>query len=551
MNLAPLQRRLRILQSQIAHKILRLSGEGVARGDRRYNAGDWPRAFRAYRTHLISYPNDAETWVKLADCAFSMGDLPDGYYSLRQALSLQPNDPSLLARAARYYIERGYLLSARVCLARARRIDPTIPVDPIERPTASSPTIPAGYRLLLDFTDMFAFFRASVRKTGMQRVQAEVMTSVLERSIKGDIAFVFFNDATSDYRVAGTLLTCELVDASNADAITVEQLVVILNQIFGSSEPLKCRNGDLYLMLGAFWFGRGYLSRLGGLRRDGAKIGINFFDLIPYTHPEYVDVATQRDFTGKLEEALSGADYTCTNSAFVAGELRKLLVSLGRKNVPVGSVPLAHDIPTVDGEISDVFKKSVPPEYVLCVGTVEPRKNHMLLLEVWKRLYAQYGDRTPALLIVGKWGWRIEEFREKLEASQNVHGKILVREGLSDAELQYLYRNCLFTVFPSFTEGWGLPVGESLYFGKPCFASNSSSIPEVGGDLVRYFDPKSVDQAHAMIDAALSNRQDLAIWTEQVRRDFKPRSWDQVTDDFVARVFELSAAAKNLSEDRA
>ena len=59
--------------------------------------------------------------------------------------------------------------------------------------------------------------------------------------------------------------------------------------------------------------------------------------------------------------------------------------------------------------------------------------------------------------------------------------------------------------------------------------------------MVRYFDPKNVDEAYRVIDAALSDREDLAIWTEDVRRRFKPRSWDQVTDDFMQNVFKLSA----------
>ncbi|MDH7794332.1 MULTISPECIES: glycosyltransferase family 1 protein [unclassified Beijerinckia] len=538
---------LRAVRRQIVHQALRLSGEGVERGDKRYQAGDWRRAYRAYRTHLVDRPQDGKVWAKAADCARRAGDFSGEFYSLRQALLLEPNDVAILVDAARQYKDRGYLLTARACLASARRVDPMLPFEAFERAVAPL-SVESGHRLLLDVTDMFAFFRLNVRKTGMQRVQAQVMTSLLERHVGGDIIFTFYNELLREYKIASTLLACELVDASNADEVTVEQLAVILNQIFIDAEPLKCRKGDFYLVLGAFWFGNDYLARLEDLRKDGATVGINFFDLIPYTHPEYVDVATQRDFTGKLEEALASIDYACTNSAFVADELRRLLASLGRENVPVGPVPLAHDITASDSEqvVSDTFKQSVPKDYVLCVGTIERRKNHALLLEIWKRLYAQHGDKTPSLVIVGKWGWRIEEFREELAASKNVHGKIMIREGLADSELEYLYRNCLFTVFPSFTEGWGLPVGESLYFGKPCIASNSSSIPEVGGDLVRYFDPMNTNEAYRVIDAALSDRSDLAVWTEQVRNHFKPRSWDQVTDDLMQQIFKLSAIAKSL-----
>lgn len=538
---------LRMFRRQIVHQALKLSGEGIERGDQRYEAGDWRRAYRAYRTYLVEHPQDGKVWAKAADCARRAGDFSGELYSLRQALLSDPSDVAILVDAARQYKDRGYLLTARACLTHARRVDQMLPFEAFERAVVPL-SVESGHRLLLDVTDMFAFFRLNVRKTGMQRVQAQVMISLLERHIGGDIVFTFYNELLREYKIASTFLACELIDASNAEEVTVAQLAIILNQIVICAEALKCRKGDFYLVLGAFWFGNDYLARLDDLRKDGATVGINFFDLIPYTHPEYVDVATQRNFTGKLEEALASIDFACTNSTFVAGELRRLLASLGRENVPVGPVPLAHDITASDSEqvVSETFKQSIPKEYVLCVGTIERRKNHALLLEIWKRLYAQYGDKTPSLVIVGKWGWRIEEFREQLAASKNVHGKIVIREGLADSELEYLYRNCLFTVFPSFTEGWGLPVGESLYFGKPCIASNSSSIPEVGGDLVRYFDPKNTEEAYQVIDAALSDRSDLAAWAERVQSGFRPRSWDQVTDDLMNQVFKLSAIAKSL-----
>lgn len=541
MNIYDLARRLRMTANRFSYWFLHFVGEGVERGDQRYVATDWHGAYRAYRTHLIHNPGDSRVWLQAADCAAHVADTAGHIFSLRQALLLGADDVRILTGAARLYAARGYLLTARACLLRARQQEPHLALESFERKERSKESIPSGSRLFLDVTDMLAFFRNSVRKTGMQRLQAGILTSLVERNISGDIVFASFNEGLGDFQRVSSLLTCELIDASNADGAKLYDLQVILDQLVIHAAPLKCRKGDRYIVLGAFWFGNGYLARLGDLRRDGASTGIYFHDLIPYSHPEYVDEGTQRAFTEKLAEAVSKIDFACTNSAFVAGELRKLFATLERRNVPVLPVPLAHDISTSDSNetVTEAFKLSVPPEYVLCVGTIEPRKNHQLLLSIWTRLRESYGDRTPPLLIVGKWGWRIEVFREKLAASKNVEGKIVVREGLSDGELEYLYRNCLFTIFPSFAEGWGLPVGESLYFGKPCLASNSSSIPEVGGDLVRYFDPSDAEEAYRMVDAVLSDRNDLARWTELVRTTFKPRSWDQVTDNLIGQISRL------------
>jgi hypothetical protein len=198
--------------------------------------------------------------------------------------------------------------------------------------------------------------------------------------------------------------------------------------------------------------------------------------------------------------------------------------------------------------VNQVFVDKLPSEYVLCVGTLDERKNHLLLLEVWTELCARHGDRIPPLLLVGKWGWRsgagIQTFEKKLEETGFLAGKIILLGNLSDAEVDYLYRHCLFTVFPSFAEGWGLPVGESLACGKPCIASNSSSIPEVGGSLVRYVDPHDYRSAVAVIEKPLMDRGDLAEWTAKIACEFKPRTWENVIDTVVDKIAICAAAAR-------
>ena len=132
----------------------------------------------------------------------------------------------------------------------------------------------------------------------------------------------------------------------------------------------------------------------------------------------------------------------------------------------------------------------IPQPYVLFVSTIEIRKNHRLLVRVWRRLMERHGaDAVPVLVFAGQIGWLVDDLLAELAASDYLGGKIVLMPGLSDAELRQAYRGCLFTVFPSLCEGWGLPVAESLAQGKFCVASNRTSIPEVGGDLIDYFDP--------------------------------------------------------------
>jgi glycosyltransferase involved in cell wall biosynthesis len=104
-------------------------------------------------------------------------------------------------------------------------------------------------------------------------------------------------------------------------------------------------------------------------------------------------------------------------------------------------------------------------------------------------------------------------------------GKIEHRPGLSDEELAEAYRGCLFTIFPSLCEGWGLPIAESLAHGKFCVASIRTSIPEVGGDLIDYFDPSDDDDAPAKIERLLFEPGYLAAREARLRAKYRPRTW--------------------------
>jgi glycosyltransferase involved in cell wall biosynthesis len=126
---------------------------------------------------------------------------------------------------------------------------------------------------------------------------------------------------------------------------------------------------------------------------------------------------------------------------------------------------------------------------VLCVGTIEARKNPIYLFNIWKMMARSRRSKIPCLVFVGRKGWLVQDFMDQLEACNYLGGKILVVHNVTDVELDLLYRKCVLTAYPSFVEGWGLPVGESLAHGKICLCSATGGIPEVGGKLVDYIDP--------------------------------------------------------------
>jgi glycosyltransferase involved in cell wall biosynthesis len=106
-------------------------------------------------------------------------------------------------------------------------------------------------------------------------------------------------------------------------------------------------------------------------------------------------------------------------------------------------------------------------------------------------------------------------------------------ESASDGDLEALYAGCLFSVFPSFYEGWGLPVTESFSFGRPCVISNATSLPEAGGDLARYFDPANTAEAYAVIRELIEQPETLRALRERTEREFQPVPWRATAESLV------------------
>ncbi len=120
--------------------------------------------------------------------------------------------------------------------------------------------------------------------------------------------------------------------------------------------------------------------------------------------------------------------------------------------------------------------------FVLSVGTIDGRKNQAALCRLWPRLRAALPGRAPQLVLVGRDDVGLDTLSDEVAALMEA-GDILVLQGVADAELAGLYDACLFTAFPSLSEGYGLPVAESLAHGKLCVASDLAVIRDHAGDL--------------------------------------------------------------------
>jgi glycosyltransferase involved in cell wall biosynthesis len=295
--------------------------------------------------------------------------------------------------------------------------------------------------------------------------------------------------------------------------------------------------GDIVVSLGASWGVPSYMQHIAAAkRRYGIKYAFLIHDLIPLEHPAFVEKQHVAQFRAWLAEALPNADVVLTVSQYSRGALLALAGAAGWRLPRVAAVAPGSafsDRPVAGGSVTMQF----PERFVLFVSTIEIRKNHRLLVKVWRRLIERHGAAAvPVLIFVGQIGWLVDDLMAELAASNFLSGKIEHRRGLSDADLHEAYRSCLFTVFPSLCEGWGLPVAESLAQGKFCVASNRTSIPEVGGDLVDYFDPANEDDALAKIERTLFEPGYLAARAARLKAEYRPRSWTECVHALIAEL---------------
>jgi glycosyltransferase involved in cell wall biosynthesis len=302
------------------------------------------------------------------------------------------------------------------------------------------------------------------------------------------------------------------------------------------------RLGDIVVSLGASWGFPGYFEHVAeGKRRYGIRFSALIYDLIPIESPFLVEERHAIQFRKWLHDAILHADILLAISRHSRDALRELTRSVGRSTPPVEVLELGTGLS--DRPATDPQKAiALPHRYVLFVSTLEIRKNHRLLFRVWRRLLERYpADAVPVLLFAGQIGWKVDDLLAELAASKYMGGKIELMPALSDGELRQAYRSCLFTVFPSLCEGWGLPIAESLALGKFCVASDRTSIPEVGGDLVDYFDPTDDDDALTKIERLLFNPGYLAAREARIRAEYRPRTWADCAHSLVGKLAQTAA----------
>jgi glycosyltransferase involved in cell wall biosynthesis len=304
-------------------------------------------------------------------------------------------------------------------------------------------------------------------------------------------------------------------------------------------------SGDSLLLPGAYWIHDPAIL-IDLQNRPDIRIVPFVHDVLIWRHPEFFPRADRPMFVRAFLHLAALSSAILTSSRYVADEVRACCEAYGIVSPPVFPIGMANArLSSAPEAKPQLISGLAGRPFVLCVGTIEARKNHILLLEVWDRLHAKYGAATPVLVFAGKRGWKVDGLFAGITTRPWCASHLLLTGSVDEAALAWLYAHCWFTLYPSRAEGWGLPIGESLAAGVPCAAAGETALPEAGGELVIYFDPNSVTSAtHAverLLEPAERNR-----WQARIQSQFRPLEWREWAKKCSAALSQITLRRQSL-----
>ena len=255
---------------------------------------------------------------------------------------------------------------------------------------------------------------------------------------------------------------------------------------------------------------------------DGANVRAVYLvhDLIPLSHPEFCRDGEHDKHERRMRTVLETASGVIGNSQVTLDALAQFARAEGLPQPPQLPAWLGSPI------FEQVTSRALPdrPTFVV-LGTIEARKNHLLLLNIWARLIARFGDRAPQLLIIGQRGWEAEQVNGILDRSDTLRGHVVELSRCSDSALAAHLTSARALLFPSMVEGYGLPLIEALELGVPVIASDLPVLHEIGQEIPLFLSPiDGLGWEAAIIDFAQPQSATRDDQLERIK-SFKPPSW--------------------------
>jgi glycosyltransferase involved in cell wall biosynthesis len=334
-------------------------------------------------------------------------------------------------------------------------------------------------KLFADTTRLLRRHIGAMRHTGIDRVNLEYARWV-HRQGGGLCLKRFVGLAVLSRHAWGRLLLGATQPGRGTSGRTRRQLILLRALLFRQPVPW----GSTLLVTTHSWLG--HHAAWQWLERRKCRVIVFIHDLIPIQFPEYSHPREKHRHTRRLSHTLHHAAGIIVNSACTAAALHAFAEEQHLPPPPTLINPLGHDLPEPDAAH---LPADLRQPYFVILGTIEPRKNHLLLLTLWREMARRLGERTPQLVVVGRRGWECEQVVDMLERCETIHPHLLELNDASDELVAALIMGARALLMPSFAEGFGMPVQESLAWGTPVISTPLAAIKEFAGEIPDYADP--------------------------------------------------------------
>ena len=284
-----------------------------------------------------------------------------------------------------------------------------------------------------------------------------------------------------------------------------------------------------------------HVTDFSGIPMDVPVIS-TIWDAIHFVHPEWTRAGLRRYLAPILfRESAKIADYVVCASEHAANDITKYYGVPDHKiNIIPWCISEHWKCPISESTVERVHKKfKIERNYILAVGTLQPRKNIERLIDAFLKVLSELQTKDMMLVIVGKTGWGCETLLSKINAHKDVVLHLNCVD--DDEELRAIYKGSSVVAFPSLYEGFGMPSLEAFASGVPLMAANSTSIPEVVGDAAILIDPLSIDDMAGALNEILKH--------DGIAKDLVSRGYQRLDmfgeEMMIDKLFSLYSKAKN------
>lgn len=249
-------------------------------------------------------------------------------------------------------------------------------------------------------------------------------------------------------------------------------------------------------------------------------------DTIPCDFPEYCSGGEDSRHLLRIRNAFRYGTHIIVNSEFTKQRLEHWRKLLEERSLPTEVIPIGVDQGLLERTRDLTVQGDTKRPYFVILGTIEPRKNHAILLEVWRHFSKSMPhDAIPDLIIIGKRGWKNKEVFQALDHCEILREHVRELNDVADAELWPLLQGARAMLFPSFVEGWGMPLVEALSLGVPVIASDIAAFHEAGSGVPELVSPTDANSWVEHITAYMNPESSAPSRQRQRLLNYRPPTW--------------------------